>query len=173
MERLKGCYSNCTRSGGKKMLLPPMLTMILLLVAALVGQSLLSLPLAGLLLLIDTGLANQRMRKQGLPITTFNILLARGRVVGSLGYYLGFHLLRYYLIPLLLASIIFPPLGVLGLIMFLCVGLVDHKVRKARISLPGFYLYYFLEQLSYGSGVFWRCLRLKNFSSYRLNFQNG
>jgi mycofactocin system glycosyltransferase len=155
---------------GKKMLLPPMLTTILLLlVAALVGQSLFPLPLAGLLLLVDTGQTWRRMRKQGLPISIFTILPARVRAVGSLGYYLGFHLLRYYLLPLLFASIIFPPLGLLALITLLGVGLVDHQVRKARISLPGFYLYYFLEQLSYGCGVFWGCFRLKSFVSYRLD----
>ncbi len=155
---------------GKKMLLPPMLTTILLLlVAALVGRSFLPLPLAGLLLLMDTTLSTQRMRKQGLPIATLDIFLARSRAIGSLGYYLGFHLLRYYLFPLLLASLLFPPLGLLVLIMLLGVGLVDHQVRKARIALPGFYLYYFLEQLSYGSGVFWGCLRMKSFASYRLD----
>ncbi len=159
---------------GKKMALPPMLSSILLLlVTALVAQSLILLPLAGLLLLVDGYRSRQRMHKQGLILSIQDILFARFRAVGSLGYYLGFHLLRYYLLPLVLASIIFPPLGLLAVIILLGVGFVDHQVRKARISLPGFYLYYFLEQLSYGSGVFWGCLRLKNFSSYRLNFQNG
>lgn len=116
---------------GKKMLLPPMLTTILLLlVAALVGQSLFPLPLAGLLLLVDTGQTWRRMRKQGLPISIFTILPARVRAVGSLGYYLGFHLLRYYLLPLLFASIIFPPLGLLALITLL--GLDSSIIRCVK-----------------------------------------
>lgn len=157
---------------GKKMFLPPMLTSILLLLAAaLVSLSLLPLPLAALLLLIDTGLTKHRMSKQGLSLSTTRILPARSRAVGSLGYYLGYHLLRYYLVPLLLTTLVYPPFGSLALCLLLGVGLVDYRVRKPAMSLPGFYLYYFLEQLSYGSGVFWGCFRMKSFASYRLDLK--
>ncbi len=157
---------------GKKMLLPPMLTSILLLLAvALVCLTLLPLPLAALLLLIDSGLTRRKMSKQGLSLSTFKIISARSRAVGSLGYYIGYHLLRYYLSPLLLSSIICLPLAALTLALLLGVGLVDYRVRKPKMSLAGFYLYYFLEQLSYGSGVFWGCFRLKSFASYRLHLQ--
>jgi len=44
-------------------------------------------------------------------------------------------------------------------------------VRRARLSLPLFWVYYLLENLSYGSGVFAGCLRVKSFASYRLNLQ--
>jgi hypothetical protein len=56
--------------------------------------------------------------------------------------------------------------------LLLGVGLVDYMVRKPRLSLPGFYLYYLLEQISYGSGVFWGCFRMKSFASYRLDFKD-
>lgn len=157
---------------GKKMLLPPMMTSILLLLAvALVSLSLLPLPIAALLLLTDTGLTKHRMSKQGLSLSTVKILAARTRAVGSLGYYIGFHLLRYYLLPLILASVLYQPLASLVLCLLLGVGLVDYRVRKPKMSLAGFYLYYFLEQLSYGSGVFWGCTKLKNFASYRLDLK--
>jgi len=159
---------------GKKMLLPPMLTSILLLlVTALVSLSPLPLPLAGLLLLVDTVLAERKMRKQGLPLSISTILAARARAVGSLGYYLGFHLLRYYLVPLGLAIFLYPPFGLLALAMLLGVGLVDFRVRQAKLFLPGFYLYYLLEQLAYGSGVFWGCFRMKSFASYRLDLKGA
>ena len=51
------------------------------------------------------------------------------------------------------------------------VGLVDYRVRNPKMSLAAFYLYYFLEQISYGSGVFWGCLRMKSFASYRLDLK--
>jgi mycofactocin system glycosyltransferase len=157
---------------GKKMLLPPMLTAILLLpVAALLGLSLLPLPFALLLLLIDTALVRRRMAGQGLPLSAARILPARIRAVGSLGYYLGYHLLRYYLLPLLLGAILYPPFMPVVLGLLLGVGLVDYRVRKPGLSLPGFYCYYFLEQLSYGSGVFWGCFRMKSFASYRLDLK--
>jgi len=57
------------------------------------------------------------------------------------------------------------------LCLLLGVGLVDYRVRQPEMSLPGFYLFYFLEQLSYGSGVFWGCFKMKSFASYRLDLK--
>jgi len=158
---------------GKKMLIPPMFATILgLLAAALTFKTFLLLPIAALMLLIDTFLTTNKIRKQGLQLSSLKVLLARGRAVGSLGYYLGYHLLRYYLSPFLLAVVLYPPLIFLLLISILGVGLVDYRVRNPRMSLAAFYLYYVIEQLSYGSGAFWGCLRLKNFSSYRLDLKD-
>ncbi len=157
---------------GKKMLVPPMLAAILLLLsAALVSRSLLPLPVAALLLLGDAAFSTVKMRRQKLPFSFFKVFAARGRATGSLGYYIGYHLLRYYLVPLLLAVLLYPPAGLLVLAIALGVGGVDHRVRKARLALPLFYLYYLLEQLSYGSGAFWGCVQMKSFASYRLDFK--
>ena len=158
---------------GKKMALPAVLAVILgLLVGALVAGSLLPLPLAAAVLMADTAQATRKIRAQRLPFTVPQILLARVRAVGSLGYYLGYHLLRYYLLPSLLATLLHPSLGVLLLGAIGGVGLVDYRVRKPRMSLPAFYLCYFLEQLAYGTGVFWGCLRMKSFSCYRLQLRD-
>ncbi|MHB8708644.1 MAG: mycofactocin biosynthesis glycosyltransferase MftF [Desulfuromonadales bacterium] len=159
---------------GKKMALPPVLAVILgLLTGAVLGLSLLPLPLAAAVLLADALLVNRRLRKQQLPFTFGDILLARARAVGSLGYYLGYHLLRYYLGLLLLAACIYPPLGLVLLLTFAGVGRVDYSVRRPHMMLPAFYLYYLCEQLSYGAGVFWGCFRLGSFSSYRLSFREA
>jgi mycofactocin system glycosyltransferase len=158
---------------GKKMVLPAVLAVVLgLLVGALVAGSLLPLPFAAAVLLIDTALATRKIRAQRLPFTLLQILLARVRAVGSLSYYLGYHLLRYYLLPFLLAALIHPPLGLLFLGAVVGVGLVDYRVRKPHMGLPAFYFCYVLEQLAYGSGVFWGCLRMKSFSCYRLDLHN-
>jgi len=157
---------------GKKMRLPPVLaTLLALLALALVNRSLLPLLPALALLLLDSLLTGRRIRRRGLDLAVGKILPARARAVASLGYYVGYHLLRYYLVPLLLAGLLYPPLGVLVLAVLLGVASVDHQVRKARLALPLFWFYYLLEQLAYGSGVFIGCLRLKNFASYRLNLQ--
>jgi len=159
---------------GKKMWLPPLLTsIVLLLTLALVGQSLLPLPLAGLLLLVDTFMTRSRISRKGLTLSMVQILLARSRTVGSLAYYVGYHLLRYYLPLLLLTAVVYPPIGLLVLGMLLGVGSVDFRVRTPRLKLAGFFCYYVLEQLSYGSGVFWGCFRMKNFASYRLDLQGA
>jgi mycofactocin glycosyltransferase len=157
---------------GKKMLLPPLLTLLLgLLALALVSRSLLPLLPAVLLTLVDTGLTSRRIGRKGLTLPLGKLLPARLRATASLGYYIGYHLLRYYLMPLLLVVCLFPSVGLLVLVTLLGVATVDHQVRRARLSLPLFWGYYLLEQLAYGSGVFMGCLKLKNFSSYRLHLQ--
>lgn len=168
----EGLLKNLHPVRGKKMHLPPMLgTLLLLLATALVCRSFLPLPVAALLLMMDTLVTTRKMRQQGLRLSGTKVMLARGRAVGSLGYYLGFHLLRYYLVVFLIAALLYPPLSLLLLSTFLGVGLVDYRVRKPQLALPSFYVYYALEQLSYGTGVFWGCLEMKNFGSYHLVFQ--
>lgn len=159
---------------GKKLPLPAMMTAILvLLLLSVLSLSLWTLPLAGGLLLLDSAQRWSKMTKQGLRFSLRKILNARSRAVGSLGYYLGYHLLRYYLLPLLLAVGIYPPVGMFVLSLLLGVGLVDYQVRNPKMALLRFYLFYFLEQLAYGSGVFWGCLRLKSFTSYRLDLSKA
>jgi mycofactocin glycosyltransferase len=157
---------------GKKMLLPPMLTAVLLLAATtLVSHSLLPFLAAVGLTLADVVATQRKIAAQGLPMGLVDVFSARIRAVGSLGYYVGYHLLRYYLLPLLFLSLLFPSFGLLVLGLLLGVGLVDYRVRSPKLSLVGFYFYYLLEQLSYGSGVFWGCFRMGNFSSYRLDLK--
>lgn len=156
------------------MLVPPLLAAILvLLAAALVCRSILSLPVAAVLVLGDAALASMKIRRQTLPLPYFKVLAARVRAVGSLGYYLGYHLLRYYLVLMLLVLLAYPPFGLLILMILLGVGFVDFRVRKAKLPLVLFYCYYFCEQLSYGSGVFCGCLRTKSFASYRLDLKGA
>lgn len=155
---------------GKKMYVPPVLGLILLLLTlALLAFSPLLLAAAALLLLIDIGLTRRKVAKQGLSLASRTVFTARLRAVGSLGYYLSYHLLRYYLLPLLLVGLLYPPVVLLVLALLFGVGLVDYRVRVAKLPLSAFYLYYLLEQLAYGSGVFWGCVRKKNFTSYRLD----
>lgn len=155
---------------GKKMLVPPLFAAILaLLAAALVCRSLLPLPGAALLVLGDAALVTRQMRRQGLSFPAARILAARLRAVGSLGYYLGYHLLRYYLVPLLLAALIHPPFALLVLTLLLGVATVDFRVRQAKLFPGLFYGYYFCEQLAYGLGAFCGCLRTRSFASYRLD----
>ena len=94
---------------GKKMLLPPMLTAPLALLAlAVVGRSFWPLLPALLLLLVDTLVTTRRIRRQGIRLAAGRVLAARGRALASLGYYTGYHLLRYYLVPLLLVALGLP-----------------------------------------------------------------
>ena len=113
------------------------------------------------------------MSKKTLNFPWTMIALARLRALGSLGYYLGFHLLRYYLLPAVIATFLYPPLLVLLLVVVLTVGYVDYRVRKAQLPLLLYYQFYILEQASYGAGVFWGCLKMKDFSTYRLDLNSA
>jgi mycofactocin system glycosyltransferase len=159
---------------GKTVLLPPVLAAILFLVAlSVLGCGPLPLLMGAILFAGDVLATRRRVLRQGMTLDLAAILAARGRAAASLAYYVGYHLLRYYLVPLLLTSCFYPPVGVLVLLVLLGVATVDHRVRRARLFLPLFWGYYFLEQLSYGAGVFWGCLRQRTFASYKLQLQTG
>jgi mycofactocin system glycosyltransferase len=151
----------------KKMVFPGPLAAVLALVgAAMVTRSLVLLLLASAVWLFDAGLTKRRMHGRGLHLPYLDVLLARGRAVGSLAYYTGYHLLRYYLLPLLLVAIAFPAGALTVLAMTFGVVAVDYHVRKPRLGIAPFCAFYLLEQVAYGGGVFWGSVRQKNFGNY-------
>ncbi|WP_320055928.1 mycofactocin biosynthesis glycosyltransferase MftF [Desulfuromonas thiophila] len=157
---------------GKKMVLPPMLTAILfLLVGILVsGFAWLLVPVLALLI-VDMLRSRRRMLKMEMPFSPAEILLARLRALGSLGYYIGYHLLRYYLVPLALVSLWLPQVAVLLAVLLCGVATVDFRVRKPRINLFQFCFFYTMEQLSYGLGVLRGCFGIGSVASYALDFK--
>jgi len=152
----------------KRLVIPPMLALVLALclAAPLAGWWPL-LPAAGLLM-ADAAAIRLRITRRGLPIGLPALLAGRLRALGSLVYYLCYHLVRYYAAVLIAVSLAFPLfwpvfVGVLGV----AAG-VDYSVKKPRLSFVRFAGIYLLEQIAYGAGVFWGCLRRKTFASYRV-----
>lgn len=94
------------------------------------------------------------------------VLRGRARTLFSLGYYLSYHLLRYYLPLLFCLSILSHGFLVITLLILFGVALVDYKVKNPELGFHTFVSLYTAEQLSYGCGVFWGCLKKYNFSSY-------
>jgi hypothetical protein len=109
-----------------------------------------------------------RTGKQGLPLTLAGILAGRLRALGSLVYYLSYHLVRYYSTPLIAISLFLPVLWLLFGIVLTCAAGVDFAIKKPELSFPKFTGIYLLEQLAYGAGVFWGCLSRRCFASYRV-----
>jgi mycofactocin system glycosyltransferase len=156
----------------KFLTMPPVLLLQLALLGAALGLlSWLPLPLFALVLTGDAIRVRGRLARQGIALSCWDVLLARGRAVTSLAYYLGFHLLRYYLVPQLLIVALFPqaalPLGALAL--WVC-G-VEYHVRRPRISPLSFLFFSVMEHLFYGLGVVEGCLRQKTFASYRFRLR--
>lgn len=152
----------------KRLVIPPLLAIVLALylLAPLAAWWPL-LPAAGLLA-ADAVVVRLRITRRGLPIGLPALLAGRLRAFGSLVYYLCYHLVRYYATVLFAIALAFPPfwavfIGALGV----AAG-VDYAVKKPRLSFVRFAGIYLLEQIAYGAGVFWGCLRRKTFASYRV-----
>jgi hypothetical protein len=123
---------------------------------------------ASALLLIDAVAVRLRTGKQGLPLTLAAILAGRLRALGSLGYYLSYHLVRYYSIPLIAISLLVPIVWIFfGIVLATAAG-VDYAIKKPELSFPKFSGIYILEQLAYGAGVFRGCFSRRCFASYRV-----
>jgi mycofactocin system glycosyltransferase len=154
----------------KKMIVPPVLAVSLIItIFSLIYLSSIAAGTALFLMAADAYLYRRRLARLGLELNWGTIFLARMRALGSLAYYIGFHLIRYYLTPLTIASLIFPYFGIAVLLVLLGVCLMDYIVRSPKLFFPVFLFYYTAEQFAYGAGVFWGCLRLKRFSSYRMH----
>ena len=156
----------------KRMALPPLLLAALLCAAApLLGASLYAWCGAVLLLGIDFFRTRARTARPGLPLGFRSLLGSRLRTCASLAYYLSYHLVRYYGLPLLLLTALRPACAPLFMLLALWPTAVDWYVRRPRLALPVFAFYYLLEHLAYGAGVFRGCLGQGSFASYRLQLQ--
>ncbi|HTP64509.1 MAG TPA: mycofactocin biosynthesis glycosyltransferase MftF [Geobacteraceae bacterium] len=154
----------------KRMIVPPVLAVALVIsVLSIVTLSPVGATSSLALMATDSFLSRRRLTRLGLTLDWGTIFLARLRALGSLAYYIAFHLIRYYMTPLTIASLMFPHFGAALLVTLLGVGLMDYIVRKPRLFFLPFFFYYTMEQYAYGAGVFWGCLKLRRFSTYRMH----
>ncbi|HEY6837965.1 MAG TPA: mycofactocin biosynthesis glycosyltransferase MftF [Geobacteraceae bacterium] len=153
----------------KKMVVPPVLGLLLALalVALFTGRWEL-IPAGALLLAADAAILRRRLARHRLPLGYGALLAGRVRALGSLAYYVSYHLIRYYAVLLLALVVIVPLVGVVAAAAFACAAGVDYAIRKPQLPFIAFALFYLLEHISYGSGVFWGCVREKSFTTYRL-----
>ena len=108
---------------------------------------------------------NLRKKRAGIPAP--RILSSVLRIYVSYFYILSFHLIRYYLVPLLLLGFAFPPLWSLAFALLLFTAFVDYSAKRPRLSFPPFLSYYTLDQLGYQLGALAGCLRARSLRSYR------
>jgi mycofactocin system glycosyltransferase len=154
----------------KQMVIPPLLALVLFmaLLSPFIGWWLLSAAAAAVVL--DTTVTRVRMAGHKLPIGFLPLLGGRLRALGSLTYYLCYHLVRYYSAPLLLVAVAAPGLWswLLPSAIFLCAAGVDYAIKKPEMAFVIFCGIYLMEQVAYGSGVFWGCAGNNTFTSYRV-----
>lgn len=133
-------------------------------------------PLPGLsfilcLLLLDISRQCRGIKRVSMDASIAGIVLARCRTLFSLGYYVSFHLVRYYL-PILIVLLAFVPgFAAFSVLIFFWAASVDYVVKKPEINFLSFVFVYSLEQFAYSCGVFWGCLKRASFISYLVVFQ--
>ena len=152
----------------KRMVIPPLLALVLALCIIAPFAGWWPAALAGVLLAADVVAVRLRFLRKGVPIGLPVLCGGRLRAFGSLIYYLSYHLVRYYSSLLLAAAVAFPPFWPVAVAIAGCAVGVDYAVKRPHLSFIGFAGIYLLEQLAYGTGVFWGCLKRKTFSSYRV-----
>ena len=152
----------------KKMVIPPLLALLLALCIMAPFTGWLSLAIAAGILVVDTILVRFRFARRRLPIGLPALLAGRLRALGSLVYYLSYHLTRYYSLPLIFGALLFPPFWAVPIGVLACAAKVDHAIKRPQLSFVRFAGIYFLEQIAYGTGVFWGCLSRRTFASYRV-----
>lgn len=154
----------------KRMIVPPVLAVALLIsVASVIRLNPFGAVSSLVLMATDSFLYRRRLARFGLKLDWGTVFLARMRALGSLAYYIIFHLIRYYMTPLTVAALVFPKFGSALFVSLLGVGLMDYVVRKPKLFFIPFFFYYIMEQYAYGAGVFWGCLKLRRFSTYRMH----
>jgi mycofactocin glycosyltransferase len=152
----------------KRMVIPPLLATVLALCLLAPFASWWPLAAALGILTVDTMIVRLRFARRGLPLGPAVLLAGRLRAMGSLVYYLSYHLIRYYSIPLIVGALFFPAFRLAFIALLGCAAGVDHAIKKPMLSFLPFAGIYLLEQLAYGAGVFRGCLDRRCFSSYRV-----
>lgn len=87
-----------------------------------------------------------------------------------LAYHLGHHLARYYLLPVIIVSILKPHAAPPLMGMVILPAIVEFFQKKPRLSFPVFTLFFWMEQVFYQAGVFRGCLKQGSFRLYRVSF---
>lgn len=121
--------------------------------------ALLSLLLALFLVLSGTRKRLQKVREQRVPIGFLAVFKATLRGHLAYTYLLCRHLTRYYTLPLLVVSLLIPPLLLLTCLLYGIVIGVDYWRLKPDMGLGWYALCSLLDDCAYEVGVVWGCVK--------------
>ena len=154
----------------KQMVIPPLLAAVLALCISAPFVSWWLFVLAAGVLVADAAKVRLTFIRRNLPVGLAALIAGRLRALGSLAYYLSFHLVRYYAVPLSAAALLVPGFWAwfMPLAAFVCAARVDYAIRKPPLAFIIFSGIYLMEHVAYGAGVFRGCLNKKCFGSYRV-----
>jgi hypothetical protein len=115
--------------------------------------------LAALALCVELRVKVSRLRRTGLRLPARKILAAVMRQHGAGLYHLGANVARYYSLPLLGASLLWPPVLPPVLLLLVIPPVVDHRRLRPKTTLLRFTLLYWSEMAAYQIGIWLGCLR--------------
>jgi hypothetical protein len=114
--------------------------------------------LAALVLGVEIGTKRRRLRATGLRLPARKISAAVMRQHGAGLYHFGANVARYYSLPLLGASLLWPPLLPPVLLLLAIPPPVDHRRLCPKTSLMSFAFLCWAEMAAYQIGVWRGCL---------------
>ena len=107
-----------------------------------------------------------KIRKTGLRLKNSKVGFSVLRTHLSFSYHLSSYLVRYCLVFLIPLSLVYAKLWVFLLFLLAFSAIVDFLIKQPAIHFFSFLLFYTLDQLAYQTGVFWGCIKKKNFMTY-------
>ncbi|HEX2338101.1 MAG TPA: hypothetical protein VHI72_16695 [Hyphomicrobiaceae bacterium] len=99
-----------------------------------------------------------QLRRLGVAVPASRMSAALLREHGASLYHLSANISRYYALPLLAASGLWPPLLPAAVILLLVSPVSDYRRLRPSLSLPAFIDLYWLEMAAYQLGVWRGCL---------------
>ena len=105
-----------------------------------------------------------RLKKRQIPVTRLLVYTAIVRGYLSFAYHCFSFISRYYLVLIPLLAWISPLTAAVMFGMHLTAGTVEYVVKKPRLNPFSFLFFFTLEQVSYQSGVWWKCFQRLNFN---------
>jgi hypothetical protein len=120
--------------------------------------------LSGLVVLTDSGAAWRKLRNRRIPVKGREVLLAVLRSYLAFLFHMCSFVSRYYLLPILPFSSLFPEVGMALMGAHLLNGMGEYMIKRPDLNPFSFFLLFTLEQLSYQAGVWWECTKRKFFA---------
>jgi mycofactocin system glycosyltransferase len=111
-----------------------------------------------------------KLHKYRLRLSFRRVLFSLARIHTSSLYFLAFHLIRYYLILLIILGFAVHTLWILVSALLMYAAIVDYSVKRPQLVFPLFLIYYTLDHISYQAGVLVGCMRKRSTRSYRVRF---
>jgi mycofactocin glycosyltransferase len=122
---------------------------------------------------LDLWRRSSSLKQTGLSIPLGQVAGSILRSELSFCYYALFHLVRYYLVPLLALGFFWHPVWWFAGLALAVTSAVDFAVKRPKLPYPIFLFFYLLEHLAYQVGVFIGCLKARWFGSYRVSFRRA